>query len=1027
MIFIKNLWIKALPAILICGIAFSPSIAQNSEQSPKPENYKSDSLKMLSLWKTYWRLDNEEKHDSCLKVCEQLISLGKDMGETTLDSILYEKYAKAYGGIGWNLMSLGQYEEGLKYSFKSYEKLRQRFGPNHKRISEVLVGISMNYLARGDYENALKYIYNSIDVVNEVFPEGHYYLANNENNLAHVYKQMGDYENAIIHLKKGLSFHEKQNRHTLSRTFFQLQIAECYLQIQEYDKALSLAQDALSYQKTYIKDSRGLTYAYFVLGSIFLEIGDYEAAERNLQKTIYLLPDIESEALDFNYGFIYAKLGDLNQRKGNHKASGEWYEKSIQYWNEYHGKGKRWVFSSYWELQNLYLKQNQLTKALEVVDEAMAVLIPDYAPESHFDSSRASGYTPNIDLLEASWRKGKALYAFSKKDTPIPYLLAAGHSFEWMGEILEKMQRGAHWENSRLELSKWQSRHAEGEIKTFLALNHVTQEEKYLHKAFESCEKNKAGLLVSGLAETAFRSFAGIPDSLIQKESSLREKISRFEKLIHDEQTSGSPNEAKVAAWSKELIDINNDFNALKARLRNDYSDYYEAVYSPQKITIDQIQKQLKPEECLIEYFSGDSSLYIFSITNTSLEVNSFPISKEFQQSYRTLRQQLHKHNPSLLSDQQKQEHYESFTQAASQLYEILLKPVIEQITPQQLIIIPDGYLGYIPFHLLLQRPASEGQIQQQDYKGLSYLFKQFPIQLEYSAALLFREDLKGRYSKAEISYAGFAPTYSGDELLANRNLDSLSLQRLFPEVARSGLNRLAFNRPEIEKAAEYFPGGKVFSAEFATESNFKQYGLEANILHLAMHGLTNDENPLFSQLVFTQSQSEEEEDGFLHAYELYNTQLKAELAVLSACNTGSGALAEGEGILSLARAFKYAGCPNIAMSLWKADDEATSQIMEGFFAQLKEGKGKSESLRLAQLDYLQNLASADKTHPYYWAPFVMIGDDEPLKFQRKGLPWWGWVLGGVGLLLVFVFRGKFGSPNLFGMPTVFEQPNEFG
>jgi CHAT domain-containing protein len=1009
MTLIKNLWIKALSAILICGIAFSPSLAQNSEQSPKSNTYQSDSLLLISLWNTYWELLNQEKNDSSLKVCRQLISLGKNIGESSLDSSLYEKYAKAYGDVGYNLMILGDYDEALKYSLMSYEKLRQRFGPNHIRISEVLVGIAFNYLARGDYENTIKNIYKSIDVVNHLFPEGHYYLANSEYNLSLVYKQMGDYEKAIIHLNRGISFHEKRNPRSLAKAFFQVNAAKCYLQIQEYEKALQLARDALSFQKL------NFQHPYFVIGSAFLEIGDYEAAEKNLQKALYI-PGIEPDPYRFDYyGQTLAKLGELHQRRGNYDSSLKWYKESIQYWNNYKGKGSRSVFHPYWKIVGLYLQQNQLEKANETIDEVISLLIPDYEPNNIFDTSQVTAYIPSLHLLEASWRKGNVLYALSLKENAIPFLLAAQHAYQWMGEILEKMQRGAHWENSRLELSRWQNRQAEGEIKTYLALNEITREESYLYKAFESCEKNKAGLLVSGLTETAFRSFAGIPDSLIQKERKLREKISRFEKLIHEEETSGAPNQAKVASWNKELIDVNNDFNELKAGLEADYSDYYQAVHAPKKVSSQQILQQLKPEECLIEYFSGDSSLYIFSLTNNSITVNSLPFSDEFRESYQTLRRQLYEHTSGLLNDDQKKEGYASFSRAAYHLYEQLLKPVLEQTSPRRLIIIPDGYLGYLPFHLLLQQPASDEQIQSQDYRGLSYLFGQYSIQLEYSSALLFREDLRNLYGNAEIPYAGFAPTYQGNELLANRNLDSLSLQRLFPEVARNGLSGLAFNQPEVENAAAFFPEARVFQAESATESNFKQYGFEANILHLAMHGLTNNENPLFSQLVFTQNAMEEEEDGFLHAYELYNTRLKAELAVLSACNTGSGLLADGEGILSLARAFKYAGCPNIAMSLWKADDEATSQIMEEFFAQLKEEKGKAESLRQAQLNYLQNLAPAHKTHPYYWAPFVMIGDDEPISFGKTGWGWWGWALGGVTLLLLFVFRRNLGSPNLFG------------
>jgi CHAT domain-containing protein len=143
--------------------------------------------------------------------------------------------------------------------------------------------------------------------------------------------------------------------------------------------------------------------------------------------------------------------------------------------------------------------------------------------------------------------------------------------------------------------------------------------------------------------------------------------------------------------------------------------------------------------------------------------------------------------------------------------------------------------------------------------------------------------------------------------------------------------------------------------------------------------------------LIFSPTDTQTQEDGFLHAYELYDTRLNAELAVLSACNTGSGRVVKGEGVLSLSRAFKYAGCPNIAMSLWKADDNATHEIMIHFFKGLRTGMGKTEALRDAQLAYLAE-HTGPQAHPYYWATFVMIGDDSPLSgLNSAGLPWWGW------------------------------------
>ncbi|MBK9017890.1 MAG: CHAT domain-containing protein [Saprospiraceae bacterium] len=161
------------------------------------------------------------------------------------------------------------------------------------------------------------------------------------------------------------------------------------------------------------------------------------------------------------------------------------------------------------------------------------------------------------------------------------------------------------------------------------------------------------------------------------------------------------------------------------------------------------------------------------------------------------------------------------------------------------------------------------------------------------------------------------------------------------------------------------------------------------------MHALTNDADPLYSQLVFTQTPPTPPTTTPSHAYELYNMHLNADLAVLSACNTGAGKLISGEGIMSLSRAFKYAGCPNILMSLWSVNDASAKDIIVDFHRKLKAGSGKSDALQIAQKSYLEQ-ADETFTHPFYWATFVMVGNNEAMSIPSH---WARWVVG-IGILL---------------------------
>ena len=129
----------------------------------------------------------------------------------------------------------------------------------------------------------------------------------------------------------------------------------------------------------------------------------------------------------------------------------------------------------------------------------------------------------------------------------------------------------------------------------------------------------------------------------------------------------------------------------------------------------------------------------------------------------------------------------------------------------------------------------------------------------------------------------------------------------------------------------------KVFEGINATETNFKKHAANYKILHLAMHTILDDNNPLYSKLAFTQVK-DTANDNFLHTYEIYDMKLNASLAVLSSCGSGFGKFQEGEGMQSLARGFTYAGCPSILMTLWEVADQSTVSLMDRFYYYLGQG-----------------------------------------------------------------------------------------
>jgi CHAT domain-containing protein len=142
--------------------------------------------------------------------------------------------------------------------------------------------------------------------------------------------------------------------------------------------------------------------------------------------------------------------------------------------------------------------------------------------------------------------------------------------------------------------------------------------------------------------------------------------------------------------------------------------------------------------------------------------------------------------------------------------------------------------------------------------------------------------------------------------------------------------------------------------------------------VHFAVHGFVDEENFARSGVILA-LQNNDKQDGILQMTEIMRLKLNSDLVTLSACRTGLGKVVGGEGVLGLTRAFLYAGSRSVVASLWNVNDTATAELMKSFYAHLKKGESKDEALRQAKLTLLKG-KQANWRHPYYWAPFVLVG-----------------------------------------------------
>jgi CHAT domain-containing protein len=300
-------------------------------------------------------------------------------------------------------------------------------------------------------------------------------------------------------------------------------------------------------------------------------------------------------------------------------------------------------------------------------------------------------------------------------------------------------------------------------------------------------------------------------------------------------------------------------------------------------------------------------------------------------------------------------------------LYQALVSPLQSKLVKiKRLIIIPDDELNYLPFEAL-QSPDK------------SYLIEKFTVQYQYSTALLGKN--AGQFQPADI--VAFAPFAS----------------HTYNDADGKTISRLPASVDEVNTLQ-----GKIFIDSQATKNNFLQSANQHSIIHLATHANVNNTDPSQSFIIFNPANS----DYKLYAQEIYNLKLdSAQLVILSACETGTGALVKGEGLMSLSRAFAYAGCPNIITSLWKAEDKTTSFLTQRLHFYLGEKFSKGKALQQAKLDLLRNgeIDPRFKT-PAYWAHLILIGNYEP-DYKRNN---WQWVaLGIIIMLLGYEFAKKKG------------------
>ncbi len=850
------------------------------------------------------------------------------------------------------------YTWGLYYSYTEdrvraiqvYQELLQTPGAftDSSLVSATYYSMAVSFRRLGNYQQSIAYHQLS----NTWIPR-----QDNERNYW--------YEKALGYRSLGKSYHDLgqyQNDPTLSR------------------RAKELLMQSLVLLKPYEQQEKrrhALITGYSALANWHTTEGNYDSALNYLQGAARFFKPPESELID-----VYLLWGDVYLAKDQPEQAVVQYQTALDIATQTYGPQHPIKASIFNHLAATSAAQGRWTEVLSNSQKALRQSAPEFtATANHHNPTLAQFTSLNRYVLETLLLKANALYQLNQR-TPSDTLSLqqAIGSYRLATGVIDQVRQTFPSIEYKQYISAKSATLYEQAIRASLRAHQLgLTTHDFVAEAFYFSEKSKASTLLEAVKDSEARSFAQIPPELLEQENELKRNLTYWENELY--QTSDDSLRQTLRA---RTLSIREDYNTLIKRLEEEYPSYYQLKYDTKVTGLKELQRSLPRGTTLLSYSYGDSTLSTFAIRSDTVQWQTTPLDSSFHRSLANVLRSVSQYDYQQASDLSA---FKMFTEDAHGLYQTLLAPWLNEDKTKQLIILPDGLLGYLPFDVLLTEAPAPTRV---DYQSLPYLVKQLPVSYEYSATLL--SSAPEASPPASYSYLGFAPSYPEAPLAQSREVrTTLDGQRL-------GLSRLQFNREEVSFAAELFEG-TTFVDETATEAQFKQHAPQSRVLHLSMHAYANNENDDFSGLIFTQPLDTAREDGFLHANELYNLSLNAELAVLSACETGIGTLAPGEGIMSLGRAFKYAGCPNVTMSLWNADDRSTSQIMQHFFGHLHNGAAKDRALRAAKLDYLDEARSA-QAHPYYWAAFVQVGNSDPLGATAAAPTWWWIVSGSVALLI---------------------------
>lgn len=888
-----------------------------------------------------------------------------------------ERLASVYIGRGVSMANTGGFFE----AGNDWDKALAIFDSleiNDIRVAKVLNNQGGLTIYMGLLEKAIGYLEKSADLLAEIYRNpNHPELIKIYYNLGSAYSNLGLNQKSAQFMLQAMSILKTFNPQDDLMVDMQLGLANSYLLMEDLDNAEKVISECLTLATSkFGLNHRKTGNAYLILGDIYQGRGDDKEAIRHLNKSLEIMLNPQIQADPRIVAMAHFRLG---KSQVNSKMADEGLNnvlKAVEISDQTTGGKGNDPASMRKDYAKMLYDLGRKDEALEQYQRALIAGVSSFN-DKNIESNPRVEESANAKALFSSLLGKASILEERHKETGDMSSL----------ELAMSTIRLAHLVGLQIDESPDNYSDRFGARNTLSALNNLSisvandlmelKGEDYTEFIFETLEKNKANLIIANVNEGIELGTLDLPDSLFFLKGTLAKNIAYLEaQLYQEKEVKQGRDTGRVQKYENELFAYRQSETEFNEYLKESFPTYHRLKIEKEFISLDEVRNDLLSEnQMMFHYQLNNENLVLMKISKQGVVIESKKIDREFHEKLKSFISSLQDRNSSL-----------SDYLALSNYLTPLLGITAENLGGvSELLIIPDGGLGLLAFEaLVLQSTGAE-----KSFKDLDYLLKNVNVSYANSATLLALQSSQKLAAQPRV--VAFAPWASeGGEGV------------VFAEE-RSELAELIWTRQEVDNIATVFDTKAFFSKE-ATEQRFKEVAGDYSVIHVASHGLINNEAPLYSRLLFAEEGLDSLNDGSLLTRELFAMRAPADMVVLSACNSGSGDVVRGEGIISMANGFFYAGSKSAIMTLWLANDQSTGQLMNGFYKNLAEGQSKSMALSTAKREYMEK-ADALQSHPYFWAHFVVNGDDTPL--VKSGLPnaWWFLLLIPVAFFLISRFR----------------------